>query len=255
MDGSGTPVDVEGMQFHSCEGGHRLQHLGRSFAEKSTEVSQVVVAAPAEAAVGQTSAAGVTISDANGAEGRPHCVLYRGTAGLLCGPREMRYITPSVDGAPEDANIYVNNRRLEAGQAAEGIRVTAEDGEKLVRVIVQRGEQEPAIYLLKLTSSAQASDEIIEQLKLTVSGQPAEARTHRRRALHPSVGHDVDRISIHPVCAPRRVLYGERQCPSGQLHPGGGGRMDSPSPRPRAPRRRRLGWMRRMPRWRARPSH
>ena len=68
VDGSGTPVDVEGMQFHYVKVVTASNIWAGSFAEKSTEVSQVVVAAPAEAAVGQTSAAGVTISDANGAE-------------------------------------------------------------------------------------------------------------------------------------------------------------------------------------------
>lgn len=202
VDGSGTPVDVEGMQFHYVKVVTASNIWAGSFAEKSTEVSQVVVAAPAEAAVGQTSAAGVTISDANGAEADRTVSFAEGQQVYSVDLGEMRYITLSVDGAPEDANIYVNNRRLEAGQAAEGIRVTAEDGEKLVRVIVQRGEQEPAVYLLKLTSSAQASDEIIERLKLTVSGQPAEARTTDGVHYTLSVGHDVDRISIHPVCAP-----------------------------------------------------
>lgn len=67
---------------------------------------------------------------------------------------DMKYISISVNGVGEAANIYVNNQRIAANGAAEGIKVTKEDGEKLVRVIVQNGDKEPALYLLKLTSEA-----------------------------------------------------------------------------------------------------
>jgi len=114
----------------------------------------------------------------------------------------MKYVALSVDGAAEDDNIYINNQRVAAGEAATGIKVTAESGEKLVRVIVQNGEKEPVIYLLKLTSSAESSNELVEDLKVTVDGAITHAHTTDGETYTLSVGSGVEQVGIAAVVAP-----------------------------------------------------
>ena len=52
---------------------------------------------------------------------------------------DMKYISISVNGVGEAANIYVNNQGIAAKGAAEGIKVKKKEGEKIVRVIVNNG--------------------------------------------------------------------------------------------------------------------
>ena len=112
---------------------------------------------------------------------------------------DMKYISISVNGVGEAANIYVNNQRIAANGAAEGIKVTKEDGEKLVRVIVQNGDKEPALYLLKLTSEAKRSDDLLEGVKITAGGTSRSAATSDGKTYTASVGYRINEVSLIPI--------------------------------------------------------
>lgn len=199
VDENGLPVDVSGREFHyvKIQTASNIWHT--SFGDKSPEIAKVT-RAEEEAAVGETALpAGVTVT--NGAEKRS--VMFtpeRRVYDLDLG--EMKYVSLSVDGAAADDNIYLNNTRVSAGAALEGLKVTKESGPRLVRVLVQNGDKEPVICLLRLTSSASASDELLEDIKLNVAGSARTAQTSDGAVYTASVGYRIAAVGIVPVADP-----------------------------------------------------
>ena len=167
--------------------------------EKSTEITQMNKTVAADAAVGKTSApAGVTISDgaiSKTIKFNENQQVYSMDLG------SMRYVSIGVDGAAADDNIYINNQRI-ANNGSAAVQVSKEDGERLVRVIVQNGEKEPVIYLLKLTSSATSSDDLIEGVNINVGGSVRQAVTKDGKIYTINVGHRISSVGIAPVVAP-----------------------------------------------------
>lgn len=200
VDEDGIPVDVSSKEFHYIRVATASNIWAGAFKEKSTEVAYVVRTSSQESEVGKTSApAGVTISD--GTETIPVSFtesqkVYPVNVG------SMKYVSIKVKGAESDDNIYINNQRVSSDTAASGFKVTEEKGETLVRVIVQNGEKEPAVYLLKLTGNASESDELIEGVRINAGGTVREAETSDGQTYTVSVGHRVDSVSINPVAAP-----------------------------------------------------
>ena len=197
VDADGNPMNVSGKEFHYIKVQTASNIWHPSFAEKSTEVTSIIRTTAQPEAVGETDMPeGVTISD--GSTSR-HIIFKQGQQVYEADLRDMKYVNISVNGASGDANIYVNNERVAAGGSAEGIKVTKDDGKKLVRIIVQEGEKEPQIILLKLTSSAKKSDELIEGIKLNVSGTGRKASTTDGKLYTSTVGYRIDKIGIVPV--------------------------------------------------------
>ncbi len=200
VDKDGLPVDVSEMEFHYVKVVTASNIWHNSFCEKSTESAGVLRTTAQESAVGRTVApTGVTVTDGasvktiNFTDDKKVYELDLG---------DMKYVSVTVNGTDAADNIYVNNQRVTSGNAAEGIKVTKEMGEKLVRIIVQNGDKEPVIYLLKLTSSATSSDSLIEGIKITVDGTTRVASTSDGITYSASVGYRVDSIGIVPVAAP-----------------------------------------------------
>lgn len=198
VDAVGEPIDVSGMEFHYVKVVTASNIWHTSFAEKSTECSGVLRTTAQESAVGRTTApASIIISDGMNKklvsveEGRQ---IYSVDVG------DMKYISVTVNGAESD-NIYVNNQRAASGEAVEGFKVTKEGGEKLIRVIVQNGDKEPCIYLLKLTGSASAQGDLIEDVRIDVSGDVRRAESKNGTDYTAKVGYRIDSIGIHPVAA------------------------------------------------------
>lgn len=144
VDGNGNPVNVNGMSFHYVKVVTASNIMAGAFNEKSTEVTKVYRATPAGASVGQTPApTAITFSD--------------GTTNYTLTPvagqqtyeltLPMKSVSISVAGGAE--NIYVNNQRIASDAATKAIAITKDN--TLVRVIVQSGDMEPTIYLLKLS--------------------------------------------------------------------------------------------------------
>lgn len=155
VDENGIPVDVSEKEFHYIRVATASNIYAGAFMEKSTEVAYVARTTPQDEEVGKTdSPIGVTISD--GTESIT-VDLNEGQTVYSVNLGEMKNVSVTVNTAGEDDNIYVNNQRVASGEAAEGFEVTNE-GETLVRVIVQSCDKEPVLYLLKLTSGDDRSN-------------------------------------------------------------------------------------------------
>ncbi|MDD6483644.1 MAG: S-layer homology domain-containing protein [Clostridiales bacterium] len=212
VDENGVPVDVSDKKFHYVKVATASNIYAGGFAEKSTEVTYVVRTTPQEEEVGKTAApAGVTISD--GADSK-NVNFTEGQNVYAVNLDNMKYVSIKVNGAGEDDNIYINNQRVSAKIAAEGFKVTKEKGETLVRVIVQNGDKEPCIYLLKLISSAEESDELIEGIKINAGGTVREASTKNGVDYTASVGYRIDSIAIAPVADGNVILTVNGEAPA-----------------------------------------
>lgn len=199
VDDSGNPVDVSEKEFHYIKVATASNIKAGSFNEKSTEVSYVARTVAQTEEVGKTTApTGVTISD--GADRK--VVKFTDESQVYSVNLDnMKYVSIAVNGANGADNIYVNNRRISAESAADGFKITKENGETRVRVIVQNGNKEPKIYLLKLTSNATDSGELIEDVKITAGGAVREAQTSNGSVYTAAVGHRISEIAINPIVA------------------------------------------------------
>lgn len=144
VDGNGNPVDVSGKSFHYVKVVTASNIVAGAANEKSTEVLKVYRASSTGASVGQTPAPTAITFSGNG-------ITYSIT------PEEGKQIyelvlpmnapTIQVEGGAQ--NIYVNDQRIASDTASKAIAITKDN--TLVRVIVQSGDMEPTIYLLKLS--------------------------------------------------------------------------------------------------------
>ena len=144
VDGNGNPVNVSGKSFHYVKVVTASNIVAGAANEKSTEVLKVYRATSAGASVGQTPAPTAITFSGNG-------ITYPFT------PEEGKQIyelvlpmnapTIQVEGGAQ--NIYVNDQRIASDTASKAIAITKDN--TLVRVIVQSGDMEPTIYLLKLS--------------------------------------------------------------------------------------------------------
>ena len=143
VDADGQPVDVSDMEFHYVKIVTASFIWNSGIGEKSTEVNMVRVAQAATAPVGKTAA--------------PAKITVDGTDVPLVGGKFV-YDDVPVDGpfkvavdAPEGTNVYINNN-CSASANYDGMPL-----HKIVRVIVQEGQKEPAIYILNLKETASAA--------------------------------------------------------------------------------------------------
>lgn len=199
VDENGIPVDVKDMKFHYIKVATASNIWAGAFNEKSTEVKCVVRTTAQQQAVGRTDGIeGVTISD--GAQTK--IVNFTdGSSIYSLDIGDMKYVSVSPNGAKEDDNVYVNNQRVTYGGSASGFKITKEDGEKLVRIIVQNGDKEPKIYMLKLTGTASESGDLIEKVNINVEGSPRVAKTDDGINYTASVGYRINSIGIAPVAS------------------------------------------------------
>ena len=148
VDEDGQPVSFEnGVHYIKIQTATNI--VSESLGEKSTEVNMVRVAQANDAPVGKTDApAKITVDGVDVAleDGK---FVYDDV--LVCDSFSV-----AVD-APETANVYINN----LNDQTHNRDYDAIPLHKIVRVIVQEGEKEPAIYVLNLTE---------------VDGEPAPAK-------------------------------------------------------------------------------
>lgn len=204
VDKEGMPVDVREKEFHYIKIATASNIYAGAFGEKSTEVGYVIRTSAKDGAVGKTaSPSGVTISD--GAESKT-VNFTEGQNIYSVNLDSMKYVSVKVNGTHDEDNIYINNQRTLSGETADGFKVTKEKGETLVRVIVQNGDKEPAIYMLRLTSSAEEKNEIVEGFKINADGSVREAQTKDGKSYSANVGYRIDNISINLIADPK-VTY------------------------------------------------
>lgn len=197
VDDNGNPITVDGKEFHYIKIATASNIWAGSFGEKSTEITTVVRTTEQSEAVGATKAPeAVRITD--GAETKK-VVLSEDKQIYDVDIDDMKYVSIGVSGAEENANIYVNNQRISQDESAGGFKVTKENGPVSVRVIVQSGDKEPNIYLLKLKSSATQSDEVIENVKVNVGGNVKTLKTNDGKNYSLKVGSRISDISLSAI--------------------------------------------------------
>lgn len=157
VDAEGNPVNVDGMSFHYVKVVTASNIMAGVFFEKSTEVQRVYRASSTGSDVGTTAAPTAISFTGNGAT---YSITPENGKQVYNVSLPMDAVSITVSGSAE--NIYVNNQRVAPGEATKAIDLGS--GTKLVRIIAQSGDEQPVIYLLKLTSSASSlAPEIVSQ--------------------------------------------------------------------------------------------
>ncbi|MCQ2560583.1 MAG: S-layer homology domain-containing protein [Clostridia bacterium] len=166
VDAEGMPVDVSGKEFHYIKVQTASNIWDTGINEKSTEVQSVIKTTPQSSAVGTTAPiTAITISDG---EKTSKVNIVEGTMVYEASVGDAKYVSVGVEGAAASDNIYVNNNRIAADGSADSIKVTS-DADTLVRVLVQNGDKEPQIYIVKLSGTADGSADIIKAVKVASS--------------------------------------------------------------------------------------
>lgn len=158
VDAEGNPVNVDGMSFHYVKVVTASNIMAGVFFEKSTEVQRVYRASSTGSDVGTTAAPTAISFTGNGAT---YSITPENGKQAYNVSLPMDAVSVTVSGNAE--NIYVNNQRVAPGEATKAIDLGS--GTKLVRIIAQSGDEQPVIYLLKLTSGASSlqAPEIVSQ--------------------------------------------------------------------------------------------
>lgn len=158
VDAEGNPVNVDGMSFHYVKVVTASNIMAGVFFEKSTEVQRVYRASSTGSDVGTTAAPTAISFTGNGAT---YSITPENGKQVYSVSLPMDAVSVTVSGNAE--NIYVNNQRVAPGEATKAIDLGS--GTKLVRIIAQSGDEQPVIYLLKLTSgtSSLQAPEIVSQ--------------------------------------------------------------------------------------------
>lgn len=158
VDAEGNPVNVDGMSFHYVKVVTASNIMAGVFFEKSTEVQRVYRASSTGSNVGTTAAPTAISFTGNGAT---YSITPENGKQVYNVSLPMDAVSITVSGNAE--NIYVNNQRVAPGEATKAIDLGS--GTKLVRIIAQSGDEQPVIYLLKLTSGASSlqAPEIVSQ--------------------------------------------------------------------------------------------
>lgn len=158
VDAEGNPVNVDGMSFHYVKVVTASNIMAGVFFEKSTEVQRVYRASSTGSDVGTTAAPTAISFTGNGAT---YSITPESGKQVYNVSLPMDAASITVSGDAE--NIYVNNQRVAPGEATKAIDLGS--GRKLVRIIAQSGDEQPVIYLLKLTKGASSlqAPEIVKQ--------------------------------------------------------------------------------------------
>ncbi len=180
VDASGNPVDVSGREFHYVKVVTASNILAGAINEKSTEVSGIYRAVSTGSEVGTTAApTAITFTENGGSY----------TLELEKGKQVYELTLPmdsvSIQVSSDAENVYVNNQWIPAGEASTPFAIRS-DKQTLVRVIVQTGEEEPDIILLKLTGRSATEDD-----KPIITQQPQSASY--------AVGQEMQGLAVEAV--------------------------------------------------------
>lgn len=164
VDSDGIPVDVSGKEFHYVKVVTATNIMAGVFGEKSTEVGRVFRADSTGSDVGTTAVPAVITFTENGASYSLNLEEGKQVYELTL---PMSAVSIQVCGNAD--NTYVNNQWVASGEASKPIAISAEKA-TLVRIIVQTGDEEPTILMLKLTGRA-----VTEGDKPVITRQPQSA--------------------------------------------------------------------------------
>lgn len=181
VDANGSPVKLT--EVHYVKVATASNIWAGAFKEKSSEVTTLIRTTAQENAVGQTALpTGVTISDG---EISKTVFFNEDEQVYTIGTGDLTEVTLSVNGTSENDNIYINNQRVASG---EGVRFEIpEEGERLVRVIVQNGDAEPSIVLLKIMRGMTPDEKAVESIR-QIYEQTGATQNAAAQANAPQVG-------------------------------------------------------------------
>lgn len=198
VDTDGTPVALDEISYIKIY--NPVLHYDSVTGETSPEISSVLRAAKAESAVGTSE--GLASLSINGKditlseEQASYTIDAEGASSFV--------ICPTAKTA--SANIYVSNLRTKSGEETEPITAT-----EMLRIIIQDGEKEPAIYTLSFENiTVPKANADLASLTLTpgdVRKTPTEDNT-----LEFSVAANVSSIRFTPSFANKKasaVLTGD----------------------------------------------
>lgn len=149
VDEDGNPVELKnGVHYIKVVTASNIWAGG--FGEKSTEVSSMVRTSATENEVGVTKAPkSVVITNENNKETIVN--IEAGIQSYDVKIDDSRKVSISLNGAGEDDNIYVNNKRIAYDESVE---ISAGEQGRKVRIIIQNGEKEPVIFILNIVSDS-----------------------------------------------------------------------------------------------------
>ena len=145
VDENGLPVALpNGIHYVKIQTANNINSGGGGIGEKSTEIHMVRTAAPAESAVGMTTApSSVTIDGSK--------VAFEDGKFVYNVPVHNSFTVSVV--ASSDANVYINGTR------ASTLGFAKIPDHSMLRVIVQEGMKEPVIYYFNLTDDGTGAAE------------------------------------------------------------------------------------------------
>ena len=124
----------------------------------------------------------MTISDGT----RTKTVCFNGEDQVYyIGTEDMAEVSLLVNGTGEGDNLYINNRRVASG---ESVRIEVpQDGGRLVRLIVQNGDSEPFLCVLKLMQG-KTEEELQKEAIRDIYRQTGAALNNAAQTNAPQVG-------------------------------------------------------------------
>jgi hypothetical protein len=185
VDENGLPVTLSEVHYIKVVSASNI--WAGAFGEKSTEITSVIRATAGSSEASDSSAAETasettapeSIIIKNLSENTDNTDLGINASEVLVAITDdqvyeialgsMQNISISLKGLSDDANIYVNNQRINPSEEAEISLGNSE--EKLVRVIVQEGTASPLIYVFKLTHETMDELKLISEINVTSEGK------------------------------------------------------------------------------------
>lgn len=190
VDKEGNPVSLDEISYIKIY--NATLSYGTSRGEISSEISQVLRAASAQTDVGRSK--GLTSLSVNGKTISPS---ENNTYTLDAEKASVLKITPTAENA--NANIYVSNQYVKSGE--EAVLAATEQ----VRIIVQEGECEPAIYMLNVSNISDANSNA-DLLSLTLTPGDTKQVPSAENELNFSVANSVSAVRFTPQTAHKKAV-------------------------------------------------
>lgn len=190
VDKEGNPVSLDEISYIKIY--NATLSYGTSRGEISSEISQVLRAASAQTNVGRSQ--GLTSLSVNGKTIIPS---ENNTYTLDAEKASVLKITPTAENA--NANIYVSNQYVKSGE--EAVLAATEQ----VRIIVQEGECEPAIYMLNVSNISDAKSNA-DLLSLTLTPGDTKQAPSAEDELNFTVANSISAVRFTPQTAYKKAV-------------------------------------------------
>lgn len=191
VDSDGKPVDLDEIRYLKIY--NPVLNYSAVMGETSPEISTVVRAASAEKAVGTSD--GLSSLVVNGKE----ITLSEEQASYTIDAEGASSFVICPTAKTADANIYVSNLRTKSGEETEPITAT-----EMLRIIVQDGEKEPAIYTLSFENITKPKANA-DLASLTLTPGDVRKAPNEDNEIAFSVESNVSSVSFTPSFASKKA--------------------------------------------------